>query len=325
LCTAVHFPGEPALFGRNLDLEYHFKEQIIITPRNFPFPFRCGDTLYQHYAMIGMATVAEGYPLYYEACNEHGLAMAGLNFPGNAVYLPPEDGWDNITPFELIPYLLGNCRSVQQAKEKLGRIRLCNISFHPKLPLSPLHFILADPEYAIVLEPGNDGLHVYDDTIGVLTNNPEFPWHLQNLANYMHISPMQSENRFSSRISIQPYSSGMGAMGLPGDFSSASRFVRTAFLKLNSLGNDIGQFFHILDSAAMPKGSVVMPDGRPEITQYSCCMDLINGVYYYTTYGNRQITAVSLRQEDLDSRHMIAYPLSKGQAILLQNGTEEPI
>lgn len=323
MCTAVHLPGEPALFGRNLDLEYHYQEQVVITPRNYVFDLRCGGQLRQHHAMIGMAIAQNGYPLYYEACNEKGLAMAGLNFPGNAVYLPPEEGFDNITPFELIPYLLGKFSTVQQVKAVLGSIRICNIPFSGDFPLSPLHFLLADPECSIVLEATKNGLQIYDNPIGILTNNPEFPWHLQNLANYMNLSPQQAHNRFTGRVPIQPYSNGMGAMGLPGDFSSASRFVRAAFVTLNSMDPDVNQFFHILDSVAMPKGSVIMPDGRPEITQYSCCMDQKAGIYYYTTYENRQITAVGLHSEDLNGDAIISYPLPATQSIKIQNGTEE--
>ncbi len=109
MCTAATLTTSDHYFGRNLDLEVSFGEGVTITPRNFEFEFRRAEPLRTHHAMIGMATVADGYPLYYDATNEHGLSMAGLNFPENAVYFPEADGATNITPFEFIPWILGQC------------------------------------------------------------------------------------------------------------------------------------------------------------------------------------------------------------------------
>ena len=291
----------------------------MVTPRNYPFRFRCGATLMHHYAMIGIATISEEYPLYYDATNEYGLSMAALNFPGNAAYLPKAFNRDNIAPFELMGWILGQCKTVTDARNMLKRINIWYLPFSRKFPLSPLHWIIADKQECIVAEPMADGLHIYDDPTGVLTNNPPFPYHLQHLADFAGLSPRQPENPLSED-GIRLYSNGMGAIGLPGDFSSASRFVRAAFVKKNSEAecDEISQFFHLLASVAMPAGSVRIGENN-EITRYSSCCDTEKGIYYYTTYQNSRITAVDMRKCPLLGSRLIAYPLRNQPDIRYEN------
>lgn len=313
MCTAISWKGTHHYFGRNLDLEYGFDEQICITPRGFFFQFRHTAPIEQHYAMIGTALVRENYPLYFEATNEAGLSMAGLNFPKNACYHPLDSHKVNIASFELIPWILSQCADVSAAKRMLSNVRVVDTAFSPSMPPSPLHWIISDREKSIVLESMADGLHIHDDPVGILTNNPPFDFHMYNLANHMNLKPQQSNNSFSPTLTLQPYSNGMGAIGLPGDLSSASRFVRAAFMKENSVGGtvqqDVVQFFHLLDSVAMPRGSVIMPDGRLEITRYSCCCDTVSGVYYYKTYENSRLSCVDLNKADLDQNQLVSYPM----------------
>lgn len=324
MCTAISFQTKDHYFGRNLDLEYSHRETVTVTPRNYPLRFRKVRDLERHYALIGMAFVAGGYPLYYEAANERGLSMAGLNFPGNACYRPEEAGKDNVSPFEFIPWVLGQCASVGDAMHLLGRINLTNLPFSDELPLSPLHWILCDRNQSVVIEAVKEGLKLYNDPVGVLTNNPTFDFHMTNLSCYMGLSRKEGVNRFAPELELQPFSRGMGAMGLPGDLSSSSRFVRAAFHKFNSVcgeGEDesVSHFFHLLDSAAMPKGSMELRGGVYEYTLYSCCCNTTRGIYYYKTYGNSQITAVDLWREDLERSGLIVHELVKEQQILRQN------
>ena len=324
MCTAiVYSAGGDHYFGRNLDLEYSYDETVTITPRNHPICFRRAKTLHQHYALIGMAYVTDGYPLYYEAINEKGVGMAGLNFPGNAYYKPEEDGCDNITPFEFIPWVLGQCADISEAKELLKRINLVHIAFSDKLPLSPLHWMVCDKDSSIVVEQTVEGLKVYDDPVGVLTNNPTFDYHLFNLNNYMQLSLDPPKNSFSNKLELNTYSRGMGAMGLPGDLSSVSRFVKAAFTKLNSVSGaaeleSISQFFKILGSVEQQRGCVRLGESY-EYTLYSCCCNLERGVYYFTTYENSQISAVDMFAEDLEGSAPISYELPVKQNIRFLN------
>ena len=320
MCTAVTYQKTHFYFGRTLDYDISYGEEVVITPRNFPLPLRHGKSLDSHYAIIGMAKVAENFPLYFDAVNEKGLAMAGLNFPGNAHYSPAMEDGKDIASFELIPYILGSCASVAEAKTALSHLRITNDAFLRTLPPSPLHWIIADRTGCITVESTKAGLHVYPNPIGVLTNNPPFPQQLERLNDYLHVSPEEPKNLFSPELDLIPYSRGMGAMGLPGDLSSQSRFVRAAFTKLNSICDDteqacISQFFHIMDTVFQTRGCCRLGDDRLEITRYCSCCSCDQGIYYYTTYENRGITAVYLFDEDLDSSTLISYPLNQTLAI----------
>lgn len=324
MCTAISFTTKDHYFGRNLDLEYSYIETVTITPRNYPLLFRKKESLNTHYAMIGIAYVHNGYPLYYDATNEMGLSMAGLNFPENADYKPEMPEKDNITPFEFIPWILGQCSTVKDAKVLLDKINLLEEHYNNKLPLSPLHWMISDRESSITVESVKDGLKIYENPVGVLTNNPTFDMQLFHLNNYMNLSPQKPENRFSDKVKLTRYSNGMGALGMPGDWSSQSRFVKTAFTKLNSVcgtseEESVSQFFHILGSVEHQRGCVDMGNNLYEITLYSSCCNTDKGIYYYRTYENSQITAVDMFRENLDKNKVITYPLIKEQQIKWQN------
>ena len=298
MCTAATYCTKDHYFGRTLDYEVSYGESVVITPRNFPFVFRHTAPMEHHYAIIGMATVAGDYPLYYEATNEKGLSMAGLNFPGNADYKPLAAGKENVATFELIPWLLGQCATVAEAKVHLAEINLANTPFSEMFPVSPLHWILADRNEAITIESVKSGLQIYENPVGILTNNPPFDYQMTNLSNYLHLSTEQPENHFAPELGLAPYSRGMGMLGMPGDLSSASRFVRAAFTKLHSISGDtesesISQFFHILGAVAQQRGCVHMGDGKYEITIYTSCCNTDRGIYYYTTYFNSLNTSAT--------------------------------
>lgn len=323
MCTAITFRKKYSYFGRNLDFEHGFGESVVITPRNYPLYFRQAATMSTHYAMIGMAVVDNGNPLYFDATNEKGLSMAGLYFPGNAVYLPPKPGKDNIAPFEFIPWILSDCENITQAKNKLKNLNMVDIAYSDSYPLSPLHWIIADRDCSLVVEPTADGLKIYENPVGVLTNNPPFDFHLHNLAGYLNLTREEPTSRFAPNYQLSPYSRGMGSIGLPGDLSSPSRFVRAAFVKLNSVCEDtdsasIGQFFQILGCVAQQEGCVRVGTAF-EKTIYSSCCNTDTGVYYYTTYENSQISGVSLHNADLEQDKVLVFPLNRQQQIRMIN------
>lgn len=324
MCTAITYKTKDFYFGRTLDLEYSYSEEVTITPRNFPLHFRDMNMLENHYAMIGMAHVVDDYPLYFDAVNEKGLAMAGLNFVGYADYKEPVSGKDNVTHFEFIPWILAQCASVREAREEIGKLNLTNTPFSAELPLSQLHWMIADHSEAITVESVKEGIRVYPNPAGVLTNNPPFDEQIFQLNNYMHLSPKAPSNHFSDKLPLQAYSRGMGALGLPGDLSSQSRFVKAAFVKLNSISEStesksVSQFFHILGSVDQPRGCCEVEDGQFETTIYTSCCNTDKGIYYYTTYDNHQITAVNMHKEKLDDIFLVRYPLILEEQIHLQN------
>lgn len=322
MCTSASFTaGGEHFFGRNLDLEVSFGQQVAVAPRRFPFEFRSEPPSNEHPAMIGMALVSDGYPLYFDAVNEHGLGMAGLNFPGEAVYRPRAEGKRNVSPFEFIPWVLCSCSSAEEARDAISEVELIDEPFSERLPLTPLHWMIADRESSIVVESDAEGVEVYDDPFGVLTNCPPFPYHRTNVSNYMGLSARPPENRFSDSLDLKAYSRGMGAIGLPGDLSSSSRFVKAAFTRMNSTPEPDGmtQFFHILDSVQQQRGCCDLGDGRYEYTVYSSCCDTAKGVYCYRTYGNSRIVGVDMHAEDLDSSELSLFPLRDSQDVLMEN------
>lgn len=324
MCTAVTYKTKDFYFGRTLDYEFSYNEEITITPRTYEFKFRNKDSINNHYAIIGMAYIAENYPLYYDAINEKGLGMAGLNFVGNAYYNEPEEGKDNIAQFEFIPWILSQCATVKEAKVLIEKINILNVSFNDQLPLAQLHWIIADAESSITVEAVKEGIKVYDNPVGVLTNNPTFDKQLYALNNYINLSNKSPRNTFATDLKLQQYSRGMGAIGLPGDLSSQSRFVRATFVKMNSVSTDeenesVNQFFHILNSVDQQRGCCQLDDGKYEITIYTSCCNVTKGIYYYTTYNNHQITAVNMHKEDLNVNQLIRYPLISGEHINFQN------
>ena len=176
-------------------------------------------------------------------------------------------------------------------------MNLVGTQFSEQLPAAQLHWMIADEKECIVVECMVDGLHIYDNPAGVLTNNPPFPQQMFLLNQYMHLSPKQPVNVFSKQLPLEQYSRGMGALGLPGDLSSASRFARVAFTRLHAMSGE----------------------SKYEITLYTSCCNATKGIYYYTTYENHQITAVDMHRENLDGETLVHYPIVTGEHILWQN------
>lgn len=324
MCTAATYKTADHYFGRTFDYDFSYGENVVVTPRNFPFSFRKVKDLQTHYAMIGTATMAGSIPLYYDATNEKGLSMAGLNFPGNADYKPERDGMDNVAPFEFIPWILGQCADIPDALKLLERLNLVKMDFSQQLPAAQLHWIISDREKSITVESVKEGLKIYDNPVGVLTNNPPFDMQMFHLNHYMSLSPKDPSNHFSENLDLKVYSRGMGAVGLPGDLSSPSRFVKAAFTKMNSLsGNSesesISQFFHILGSVEQQRGCVLVHDDKYEITIYTSCCNTDKGIYYYTTYENSQITGVDMHRENLEDERLAIYPFLQEQQIRMMN------
>lgn len=319
MCTALTYNPSDHYFGRNLDLEISYGQQIVVTPRNFNFKFRKVNDLPNHYAMIGVATVMDGYPLYFDATNEKGLSMAGLNYPDNAFFPEFTDGKDNVTPFEFIPWILGQCATVADARQLLDKINLVNINFSTQLPLSPLHWLLADKKEAIVIESDKDGLHVYDDPVGVLTNNPTFDKQLFNLNNYRSLASATQTDTFGKGMPLTDYSRGLGTRNLPGGMDSESRFVRAAFNKANAVCDNneesaVTQLFHIMHSVEQQNGLDEVAPGKFEFTIYTVGYNQDKGLLYYTTYQNNQINLVDMNKCDLDANSLATFPFIDKQA-----------
>ena len=322
MCTAATYKTKDFYFGRTLDYEFSYGDEVVVMPRKFSLKFRSAGSMESHYAIIGTAFVNGNDALFYDGINEKGLGIAGLNFVGNACYNKHAENYDNIAQFEFIPWILSQCASVREARVLLSRINILDEPYNEQLPVAQLHWIIADRNEAITVESMRNGLEIYENCVGVLTNNPPFDKQMFALNNYMNLSPKQPENCWG--IPLDTYSRGMGALGLPGDLSSQSRFIRVAYTKMHSLSGDsemesVSQFFHILGSADQQRGCCEVAEGKYEITLYTSCCNADKGIYYYTTYNNHQITAVDMYRENLEGGVLARYPLIKEGRICFQN------
>lgn len=329
MCTAlsVNPTGKNNFFGRNMDLEYNFNQSVILIPRNNEYQDKVtGNMVKPKYAIIGMGSVIENHPAMADGMNEKGLACAGLNFAGYAHYeeeiIP---GKTNIAPYDFILWVLYNHETVDEVKAAIYNIELVDVPINEKYPVPTLHWMIVDKSgKSIVVEKTKDKFSVYDNEVGVLTNNPTFDWHLTNLNEYINLSPIHPEKTKWSNLELKPLGVGVGTRGIPGDFASVSRFVRIAFCrstipKLEDDTNTLSQFFHMLDYVAMVKGGAMTAEGREDMTLYSSCMDQERGIYYYKTYDNNRINAIDMNKENLDSKEIKIFSYLNIQDINYQN------
>lgn len=325
MCTSFNFKNK--YYGRNMDLDYDMSNsKIIITPINYTLKYKCNENNIKiDHALIGMGLVINKYPLYYEAMNDKGLYMAGLNFNKFAVYNDHKENKENIATFEFIPHILGQCETIQEVKLLLERINLTNDSFMLNLPIAQLHWIVCKGDEAIVIESTKDGLFVYESKIGVITNNPTYDFHMYNINNYINLTPYNPSRDFFKGIELKNLSHGVGTTGLPGGLGSVDRFVRCTYYKntistLQDQLDEITQVFHILDSVSVKRGSVICEKEQEEITVYSSCLSIDNLSYYYKTYTNNQINCVSMNDVDFrNSKELFTFDVHWNQNINYQS------
>lgn len=289
-----------------MDLFNEIKKEIIITPKNYIVNFKKLESINNHYAVIGIGMIQDNFPLYYDAINEYGLGFVALNFPNYCKYYKYRSKYINLAPFELGLYLLINFKSINEIKNIIKNINLCNIDFSKDLKNTPLHFMISDQKETIVIEPTLEGFKIYDNPFDILTNSPPFSYHKTNLLNYINLTNKDIKNNLNPSLNFTHYSHGMGAIGLPGDFSSTSRFIKGYFVKsfLDLSIDNVLQSFKCLDSISMIKGCVQVND-LYEYTVYSSLYDLKKGILYYKTYLNPIIKSRNIYDYDINSSFLI--------------------
>lgn len=325
MCTGLALETKDGLhlFGRNMDIEYSFNQSIIFIPRNFKCVNKSNKKeLTTKYAVLGMGTIFDDYPTFADGMNEKGLGCAGLNFPVYVSYSKEDiEGKTNIPVYNFLLWVLANFSSVEEVKEALKNANIVDIPISKNIPNTTLHWMISDiTGKSIVVEQTNEKLNVFDNNIGVLTNSPTFDWHVANLNQYVSLRYNQVPEFKLGDQSLTALGQGTGLVGLPGDFTPASRFVRVAFLRDAMIKNDkdsidLIEFFHILNNVAMVRGSTRTIEEKSDITQYTSCMCLEKGIYYYNTYENNQINAIDMNKENLDGNEIKTYKYNKTLSI----------
>ena len=297
MCTALAIFDKSILFGRNMDIDQGFNEQVIFLPKDYKIKFKYEKEIKSDYSILGIGTYIDGYPLLADAMNEEGVAFAGLAFKDNCKYYEYDNSKKNYAPYEFVLYILAKCKSIEEIRCFLNSINIVDEPFNKDILNAPLHFIFVDLKESIVVETTNEGMKIYDNPYNILTNNPPFDFHSFNVINYMQLHNDVAENRINKNLNLKQYSYNQGAFGLPGDYSSSSRFIKCFYVKshlvLDGSKNDINEFFKCLDSVSMVKGSVKTERGF-EYTYYTSCYDLKRKKIYYKYYNKPEIKCVSM-------------------------------
>ena len=288
MCTAINDTKNFHLFGRTLDLDSSLDESVAISPRKYKFSFMFQGENSDHYAIVGAAHITNGVPLYYDGINEKGLCIAALRFPELTVYHDKVDGKVNLASFELIPWVLCNFDSAKAAAKALPDVNITPNSYSDALPSTSIHWLLADEKNAYVIESREDGLKIYDNPYGVLTNAPDFPTQCFVLDKF-------------------------GDPSL-GDMSSSARFIRAVNAARHTLPEKeklpaISRLFHIFSTVNQPHG-LFRADEKQLKTVYTACMDTEDMTYYFTTYECRQIHGVRVDKTSLDLDSVISFPMA---------------
>ena len=313
MCTGVRFSDDKGnmFFGRNLDWSTGYGQKVVLTPREYSYNSAfLGEMKSKQGAIIGMAIVVENTPLYFDCANESGLAIAGLNFPGYAHYeTNAVDGKTNVAAYEFPLWVAMNFATVDEAEKALRNTAIVAKPINAQFPVSELHFIIGDGKRSIVVEYSERGMEIFDNKVDVLTNQPGYAWHQENLRNYMNLFPqMPKEVKWEKQV-LTPFGSGSLMRGIPGDYYAPSRFVRVAYLNTHypvqsTEEANVSRLFHTLTGVAMIDGAAIMIDGKSEITVYTGGYSAATKTYYYSTYENPAIVAVPMSDFKLDSAEL---------------------
>ena len=313
MCTGIRFDDKNGnmYFGRNLDWSVGYGERVIITPRGYKYKSAFLGEMGNSPALIGMGIIAENTPLYFDCANENGLAIAGLNFPGYANYeTGPVDGKINVAAYEFPLWVTLNFKTVDEAEKALRDVAIVAKPINDQYPVSELHWIIGDAKRSIVVEYTEKGMEIFENDVDVLTNQPGYGWHKENLRNYMNLFPQMPKEVKWQNAKMVPFGSGSLMRGLPGGFYSTDRFIRVAYLNMHypaqsDEATNVSRLFHTLTGVAMIDGGAQMSDGAYEKTIYTGGYSTLSQTYYYSTYEDPAIKSVAMKDQDLDSTELI--------------------
>lgn len=313
MCTGVRFSDNAGnmYFGRNLDWSTPYGQRVVITPRGYKYKTAFLGKNTKSPALIGMGIVAENTPLYFDCANENGLAVAGLNFPGYAKYeTAPVDGKTNVAAYEFPLWVALNFDTVDEAEKALRNVAIVAKPINDQYPVSQLHWIIGDAKRSIVVEYTANGMEIFENDVDILTNQPGYGWHKENLRNYMNLfSQMPKEVKWG-KAKMTAFGSGSLMRGIPGGFYSTDRFIRVAYLNTHypvqsDEATNVSRLFHTLTGVAMIDGGASMADGAFEKTIYTGGYSTATQTYYYSTYEDPAIRSVALKDQNIDSSELI--------------------
>ena len=307
MCTGVRFCDDKGnmYFGRNLDWTVGYGQGIVVTPREYSYTSAFLGEMQTKYALIGMAIIQENIPLYFDCGNEAGLAIAALNFPGYAEYEPsPVEGKTNLAIYEFLLWVAMNFSTVAEVEEALKNVAIVDKPINAAYPAPSSHWLIGDAQRSIVVEYTKDGMQVFANEVDVLTNQPGYGWHRENLRNYLNISNRWPEGVKWHQAELTAFGTGGLMHGLPGDYYAPSRFVRVAYLNANypvqtGEAANVARLFHTLAGVSMVEGAAATASGEFEKTIYTGGYSAATQTYYWNTYENPAIQKAALGDFDI--------------------------
>ena len=319
MCTAITLKTSENhhLVGRNFDIHPMNDLSVALVPREFEYVNRVtNEEMKTKYAVLGMGLFYENHILFCDGVNEKGLSCLMLQLSKFSTWSHKiRKDKVNIAPYDVAFWVLSNFSTISELMEDFKQLNIVALPDDQTALSTEIHWLVSDTSgQSIVIERTRDKLTVYNNKVGVLANSPTFDWHLNNLDCYINVKSEQPEETKWGQQMLSPYSNGFGTIGLPGDFSSPSRFVKAAFLRnhVNVGEGDesaISECFHILDNFVVPRGVVETPKRKEcHLTKYSACLCLETQLYYYKTSSNQQIQVIDLNKENLDAKGLKLFP-----------------
>ena len=315
-CTGISLKATDgtAIRGRTLEFGFPLQSNILVVPAGKEFSGALPDggkglTYKTRYDLVGANAVNK--VMIVDGINDQGLSIGLFYFPGYAQYAPltKENVSRAMAPQDFGMWVLGNFATVDEVKKAVQDIAMVPT----KLPglgsaegiVADVHFFVKDKSgKSIAVEPIGGKLQVTDAPLGVMTNAPTYDWHMTNLDNYINLSAKDITSEKLGAVTLSATGSGSGMLGLPGDFTPPSRFVRASMFSQAAVPNANAEdavfaAFHILNQFDIPKGSVINGSvGKPaaEITEWTTVSDLKNLRWYFRTHQDQSIRMVDLKE-----------------------------
>jgi len=333
-CTGIRLIAADGtvVHARTLEFGIDLKSNVIMVPRGYA---RVGTTpdgkeglkWKAKYASLGANGV--GLPFIFDGLNEKGLAVGTFYFPTSAGYMPYSASVSSktIAPWEVGSWLLENFASVEEVRENIGKVVVPEVVFKEWGFAPPVHYIVQDASgKGIVIEYFGGKLNIFENPLGVITNSPTYDWHMTNLRNYVNFSMSNVAPVKLGSVTLQPTGQGSGMLGIPGDFTPPSRFVRAVAYSQSVLPSKTGddavlEAFHILNNFDIPKGAARDHEKdshgniEADYTLWTSVNDLKRTRFYFRTYDNSQIRMVDLTKMNLDSKDIVTIPMTGDEVI----------
>lgn len=333
-CTGITLCAKDGavVYGRTMEWgTFDLKSCVVIVPRGHSFTGHTPDakpgmTWKGRYGVVGLDGVEKDIIL--DGMNETGLTVGVFYHPGFAEYQKYDSAKaaESMAPTDVSQYLLTTCATVDEVRAAMAKVRVVAV-VEPALGFAaPVHFLVTEPSgKAIVIEFLKGELRIFDAPLGVITNAPSYDWHETNLRNYVNLSPVALPSKKLEDLNFQPLGGGSGMIGLPGDFTPPSRFIRAvAYSKTarptNTGDETVYELFRILDNFNVPLGAAegsgeAKADGMRSATIWTSGYDTKNRVMYYHTQHNRRVRKVELSKMDFTSiGGFVRLPLDKQKA-----------